>query len=55
MFKFIKQLSCKHSYQWVRNIYGDEIIEYGWKRSVHKCSKCGNVEYKDELNKCKVG
>lgn len=31
----------------VRNIYGDEIIEYGWKRSIHKCDHCGKYVYGD--------
>lgn len=44
MIKFLKQLFCKHyRQQWVRNIYGDEIIECGWNRSIWKCSHCEKV------------
>lgn len=49
MFKFIKQLFCKHNYEWVRNIYGDEIIDAGYHRSVWKCSKCGNIKYEEHM------
>lgn len=41
--KWIKRYFCRHEYKFVRNIYGDEIIEYGYKRSIHKCVKCGAV------------
>lgn len=39
--KFLKRLFCEHDYEFVRNIYGDEIIEYGWDRSVWRCKHCG--------------
>lgn len=42
-------LFCKHDYKFVRNIYGDEIIYVGWKRSLWKCSKCGAYQYRDYL------
>ncbi len=42
MIAFIKRLFCKHyKVTFVRNIYGDEIIHFGWKRSLWKCVKCG--------------
>ncbi len=42
MIAFIKRLFCKHyKVTFVRNIYGDEIIAFGWKRSLWKCVKCG--------------
>ncbi len=47
---FFKQLFCRHGLEFVRNIYGDEIIERGWKRSLWKCTKCGTVVAKDELH-----
>lgn len=49
MSKFIKRLFCRHNYEHVRNIYGDEIIEVGWYRSVWKCAKCGEVKYKEHM------
>lgn len=45
----IKQLFCKHNYQWVRNIYGDEIIYKDYNRSIWKCSKCQKIIYKEKL------
>lgn len=41
----LKRLFCKHTYTFIRNIYGDEIRYLGWKRSVWKCSKCGKINY----------
>lgn len=39
--KFIKRLFCKHEYEFVRNIYGDEINMVGGRRSWWRCKKCG--------------
>lgn len=48
--KLFKRLFCKHAKQtFVRNIFGDEIIAYGWKRSVWKCEGCGKYVYHDSL------
>ena len=44
-----KRLFCKHNYEFVRNIYGDEIRYTGWKRSIWKCNKCGKIKYSEEL------
>ena len=46
---FIKKLFCKHQWRHKRNIYGDEIIDAGYYRSVYVCSKCGKVEYREEM------
>ena len=46
MIKFIKQLLCNHEYEFVRNIYGDEINHLGGKRSEYRCKKCGKITYK---------
>lgn len=40
---------CKHDYEFVRNIYGDEINNCGGYRSIWKCKKCGKYLYKYEL------
>ena len=47
--KIFKQLFYHHTYEFVRNIYGDEIRYLGWKRSIWKCSKCGKIKYSDKL------
>lgn len=39
--KFIKRLFCKHEYEFVRNIYGDEINMVNGRRSWWRCKKCG--------------
>ena len=44
-----KKLFCKHEYEFVRNIYGDEINECSGYRSVWKCSKCGKYQYRYDL------
>jgi hypothetical protein len=52
MLKLIKRLFCRHSEStFVRNIYGDEIIEWGYKRSIWRCKKCGALHGKSELKK----
>lgn len=43
---------CKHDYQFLHNLYGDQIIAYGWKRSLWKCSKCRKVTARDALHDC---
>ena len=47
---FIKRLCCEHEYEFVRNIHGDEINWCGGYRSIWRCKKCGNIQYRDELN-----
>lgn len=40
---------CEHEYEFVRNIYGDEINLCGEYRSIWKCKKCGKIEYRQNL------
>lgn len=42
---------CEHEYEFVRNIYGDEINWCGGYRSIWKCKKCGKIEYRKNLQK----
>lgn len=49
MMKWIKRLFCEHEYEFVRNIYGDEINTCGGYRSIWKCKKCGKIEYCKKL------
>jgi hypothetical protein len=51
IIKFLKSLFCRHEFTFWRNVYGDEIIMLGWKRSVWRCEKCGRFQYRDELHK----
>ena len=51
--KIIKQLFCRHKFNFIRNIYGDEIQECGYMRSVWKCQKCGAVKEFPDLHKDK--
>jgi hypothetical protein len=46
----LKRLLCKHKYEWVRDIYGDEVRQSGWKRSIWQCSKCNKVKYMEDLH-----
>lgn len=43
MLKFFKRLLCRHKgkREFIRNIYGGEIITRGYKRSIWQCSICG--------------
>lgn len=47
--KWIKRLFCKHTYLWVRNIYGDEINAMNGKRSWWRCTRCGKWKAKNKL------
>ena len=38
--RIIKHLLCKHEYEFVRNIYGDEINHVSGARSWWLCKKC---------------
>ena len=50
VISLIKKILCKHKHvRFIRNIHGDEIIEYGYKRSVYVCINCGKYFYKDQL------
>ena len=54
MKTFIKQIlskyRCEHEYEFVRNIYGDEINWCGGYRSEWRCKKCGKIQYREHLN-----
>lgn len=50
MMNWIKRWFCAHDFEFVRNIYGDEIIECGYRRSIWKCHHCGKLEWRDELH-----
>lgn len=41
----IKSLFCEHGYEFIRNVFGDEIIRLNGKRSIWKCKKCGKYHY----------
>ena len=45
---------CDHDYEFVRNIYGDEINWCGGYRSEWRCKKCGKSEYRRYLQKFSV-
>lgn len=49
MWKFWKR--CIHDYEFVRNIYGDEINQHNSCRSEWKCKKCGKIEYRPFLQR----
>lgn len=48
---FWRRMLCRHKqWEFVRNIYGDEINHVDGKRSFWKCRECGLVRLKDELH-----
>ena len=49
MFDFVKRKKCEHDYEFVRNIYGDEINWCEGYRSEWRCKKCGKIEYRKYL------
>lgn len=51
MLRFLKTFFCRHDYVWHYNLHGDQIISWGYKRSVWRCTKCGLLQGRDELHK----
>lgn len=49
MMNWVEQLFCKHTWEWFRNIYGDEIIACGYKRSIWVCTKCNKAQFRENL------
>lgn len=48
--KVIQNFGCDHDYNFVRNIYGDEINAHNGMRSEWRCIKCGHIQYRDDLH-----
>lgn len=46
---FVKSLFCRHQYEWFSNIYGEEIIACGYKRSKWVCTKCQKLQLRKKL------
>lgn len=55
MTGLIKRLLCKHEFEFVRNIYGDEINAAGGRRSWWRCKKCGKMQLRSELHRDSEG
>lgn len=45
---------CEHDYEFVRNIYGDEINFRNGNRSEWRCKKCGKIEYRRYLQEYSI-
>jgi hypothetical protein len=50
VFKFLRRLFCQHDWSFAGNLYGDQIIEWGGKRSVWTCVKCDKTVARDKLH-----
>lgn len=50
--EWLARTSCSHAdgFEFVRNLYGDQIIEWGNKRSLWRCSKCRKLAARDGLH-----
>ena len=46
----IDKFRCEHEYEFVRNIYGDQINQHDGMRSEWRCVKCGHVQYREYLH-----
>lgn len=47
--KECEKMKCQHDLMFIKNIFGDEIIWSGYKRSIWKCTKCGKNKWNDKL------
>lgn len=50
-FRYFRRLFCRHTQglDFIVNLYGDQIIEYGYARSLWRCLHCGSLVRKAEL------
>lgn len=47
---WLRRFFCRHeSLAFVRNLHGDQIIGWCWKRSLWRCKRCGMLVAKDQL------
>lgn len=44
---WLKQLRCKHQFEFVYNLHGDVINLHGGKRSAWHCPQCAKTLYRD--------
>ena len=47
--KFLQNHCCEHNYEFIRNIYGDEVNMRDGARSIWQCHKCRKYKYEKEL------
>ncbi len=47
---WLRRLFCAHRYEWMRNIYGDQINEWN-ARSLWRCDRCGSLVRRQSLHK----
>jgi len=49
---WLKRLFCRHygGVEFVRNLYGDEIMGWSGNRSLWRCKRCGGIFAQPELN-----
>jgi hypothetical protein len=49
---WLQRIFCQHTggIAFVRNLYGDQIVQHGYKRSEWKCKRCGRAIFEDALN-----
>lgn len=50
LMDWLRSLFCRHQFEFVRNIYGDQINSWGGKRSIWACRHCGKLQGRDELH-----
>lgn len=41
VMKILKRIFCRHRYEYIRALYGDEINAHNGKRKEYLCKKCG--------------
>lgn len=43
--KLLKMLFCRHEYEYIRTLYGDEINAHNGNRKEYRCRKCGMLKW----------
>ncbi len=44
--KILKKIFCRHKYEYVKKLYGDEINTHNGKRIEYRCEKCGMYKWR---------
>jgi hypothetical protein len=44
--KIFKKIFCRHKYEYIRKLYGDEINAHNGKRIEYCCQKCSMYKWR---------
>lgn len=45
VMKILTMIFCRHEYEHIRKLYGDEINAHNGNRNEYRCRKCGMLKW----------